>query len=77
MADALFPKEVSDVLNREFMGFKVWYFLVLALLVPSPLVFIVVLIFLIPEFKEKVTELIRNGSSISFSRDSTGSATIY
>ena len=61
MADALlFPKEVTDVLNTSFMGFKVWHLILISLMVPSPVVF-VILFFMIPGFKEKVTELIRNG----------------
>lgn len=62
MADApvLFPQEVIDVLNQGFMGFKMWHLLIVALIIPSPVVFFV-LFFLIPGFKEKVTELIRNG----------------
>lgn len=63
MTDAaalIFPKEVTDVLNTSFMGFKVWHLLIVALIIPSPIVFVIIF-FLIPGFKEKVTELIRNG----------------
>lgn len=61
MADApLFPKEVIDVLDTSFLGFKVWHLLLLALVIPSPTMF-VVLFMLIPGFKEKATEVIRNG----------------
>lgn len=56
----LFPKEVTDVLNTDFLGFKMWHLLLLALVIPSPVVFIL-LFLLIPGFKEKVTEIIRNG----------------
>ena len=59
MADALVPKEVMDVLNTEFMGFKVWHLLILALVVPSPIAFFVLLVLLIPGFKEKVTDTIK------------------
>jgi hypothetical protein len=65
MADApalIFPKEVIDVLDTSFMGFKVWHLLLVALVVPSPVVF-VVLFLLIPGFKEKATEVIKNGFS--------------
>ena len=74
MADALVPKEVMDVLNTEFMGFKVWHLLILALMVPSPVAFFVLLIMLIPGFKEKVTEAIKNGY---YSRVNPGSAAGY
>ena len=70
MTDALVPKEVMDVLNIEFMGFKVWHILILALIVPSPIAFLVLLIMLIPGFKDKVTEAIKNG----YSRVNPGSA---
>lgn len=54
------PKEFFDVLNIEFMGFKMWHFLLVALLVPSP-VFLVCFILLTPGLKDKVIGLIRNG----------------
>jgi hypothetical protein len=61
MVDALIiPKEVQDVLNTSFMGFKLWHLLIVALLLPSPIAFLI-LFFAIPGFKEKVTEVIRNG----------------
>lgn len=70
MADALFPKEIIDVLNTSFMGFKVWHLLIVALLVPSPVAFLV-LFLLIPGFKEKATEVIKNGfSGVSTGTDS-------
>ena len=70
MADALFPKEVLDVLNTNFMGFKVWHLLIVALLIPSPVAFLV-LFLLIPGFKEKATEVIKNGfSGVSAGTDS-------
>lgn len=59
-APALFPKEVMDILNTSFMGFKLWHLLLVSLVIPSPLAFMI-LFFIIPGFKEKVTELIRNG----------------
>lgn len=62
MEDARIPSEIVDVLNIEFMGFKMWHLLLIALIIPSP-VFLVVLFFIVPGFKDKVTELIRNGFS--------------
>lgn len=60
MADALFPKEIMDILNTNFMGFKMWHLLIISLVIPSPLAFMF-LFLIIPGFKEKVTEVIRNG----------------
>ena len=59
MADALLPKDVVDILNTSFMGFKIWHLLIIALIVPSPIAFFVLLIMLIPGFKEKVTDTIK------------------
>jgi H+/gluconate symporter-like permease len=58
--NALFPPDVMNVLNTGFMGLKVWHILIIALIVPSPIV-IVLLFFMIPGFKDKVTDMIRNG----------------
>jgi hypothetical protein len=60
MEGALFPKEIMDVLNTSFMGFKIWHLLLVALFIPSP-AFLIVVVLLIPGFKEKVIGLIRNG----------------
>ena len=78
MADALllFPKEVTDVLNTSFMGFKVWHLCLFALMIPSPVAF-VVLFFIIPGFKEKVTELISNGIPGLYSGFSAGPREVY
>jgi hypothetical protein len=73
MADALIPNEVADVLNTSFMGFKVWHILILSLIVPSPFAFVILMIMLVPGFKEKVTETIRNG----FPRVYSGTAAGY
>lgn len=56
----LFPKEVIDVLNMDFYGFKMWHLLIIALVMPYPAMFVAIFM-LIPGFKEKVTELIKNG----------------
>lgn len=56
----LFPKEVTDVLYTEFLGFKMWHLLLLALVIPSPMMF-VFLFMILPGFKEKATEVIKNG----------------
>lgn len=58
----LFPNEVMDILNTDFMGFKLWHLLIVALIVPSPWMFIL-LFLLIPGFKEKATGVIKNGIS--------------
>lgn len=72
MTDALlFPKEITDVLDTSFMGFKVWHLLIVALLVPSPVAFLV-LFLLIPGFKEKATEVIKNGFSGIYSGTAAG-----
>jgi hypothetical protein len=75
MADAplklIFPKEVTDVLDTSFMGFKVWHLLLVALVVPSPFVFLM-LFLLIPGFKEKATEVIKNGFYGVYPRNSAG-----
>ena len=55
----LFPKEVIDVLNADFLGFKLWHLLVLSLMIPSPMMFVFIFM-IIPGFKEKATEVIRN-----------------
>lgn len=61
MADALlFPKEILDVLNTQFMGFKLWHILIFVLILPSP-VSLLVLLFVVPGLKDKVTEVIKNG----------------
>lgn len=62
MADApqLFPPEVMSVLDTSFMGFKIWHLLLVALMIPSPVMF-VILFFMIPGFKEKAAEVISNG----------------
>jgi hypothetical protein len=67
----LFPKEVIDVLNTDFLGFKMWHLLLLALVIPSPVIF-VLLFLIIPGFKEKVTEIIRNGVPRVYSVFSAG-----
>ena len=59
MADALLPKDVVDILNTSFMGFKIWHLLIIALIVPSPIAFFVLLIMLIPGFKDKIRDTIR------------------
>lgn len=56
----LFPKEVTDTLYTEFLGFKLWHLLLLALVIPSPMMF-VFLFMILPGFKEKATEVIKNG----------------
>jgi hypothetical protein len=56
----LFPKEVIDVLSTDFLGFKLWHLLILSLMIPSPMMFVFIFM-IIPGFKEKVTEVIRNG----------------
>jgi len=56
----LFPKEVLDVLNTDFLGFRLWHLLLLALMIPSPMMFVFIFM-IIPGFKEKVTEVIKNG----------------
>jgi hypothetical protein len=60
----MFPDEIMTILDTGFMGFKVWHLLIVALIIPSPLMFVVLLL-LIPGFKEKVIELVRNGGSLS------------
>ena len=60
LSSDLFPREIIDVLNSEFLGFKMWHLLILALVIPSPMMF-VFMFMIIPGFKEKVTEVIRNG----------------
>lgn len=59
---ALFPSEIMSVLDSGFMGFKVWHLLILALIIPYPLMF-VILFLLIPGFKDKALEVIKNGFS--------------
>ena len=56
----LFPREVLDVLNTDFLGFKMWHLLLIALVIPSPMMFMFIFM-IIPGFKEKVTEVIKNG----------------
>ncbi len=56
----LFPQEVVDVLNTDFLGFKMWHLLLLALIVPSPMMFVFIFM-IIPGFKEKATDVIKNG----------------
>ncbi len=51
---------MEDALNTEFMGFKMWHILILSLVSPSP-VFMLILLFVIPEFKEKITGFVKNG----------------
>lgn len=59
-SDQLFPREIIDVLNSDFLGFKMWHLLLLSLVIPSPMMFVFIFM-IIPGFKEKVTEVIRNG----------------
>lgn len=56
----LFPKEVVDILNTDFLGFKMWHLLLLALIIPSPMMFVFIFM-IIPGFKEKATDVIKNG----------------
>jgi hypothetical protein len=42
------------------LGFKLWHLLILSLMIPSPMMFVFIFM-IIPGFKEKVTEVIRNG----------------
>jgi hypothetical protein len=69
---ALFPQEVIDVLNTDFLGFKMWHLLIVALILPSPVIFLVIFM-IIPGFKEKVTGLIRNGIPGVYSKLTGGS----
>jgi hypothetical protein len=42
------------------LGFRLWHLLLLALMIPSPMMFVFIFM-IIPGFKEKVTEVIKNG----------------
>jgi H+/gluconate symporter-like permease len=64
MMDMFFPPEVQKTLDSEFMGFKIWMIIIALLILPIPRFVIPIIIFMyFPGFKDKATNLIKNGIS--------------
>jgi len=69
-----FPPEVQKTLDSEFMGFKIWMIIIVLLILPIPKFVIPILIFMyFPGFKDKATNLIKNGINEYNSRVTGGS----
>jgi hypothetical protein len=70
--NALIPQEIGEALQMSILGFPLWQILIVALILPTPIMMVLVLFF-IPGVKEKVIQLSRNGVSGLYSDSSTRS----
>ena len=61
-AKLFFPPEIQGVLDSKFMGLRLWFILLLAIILPVPkFVIPILIIMVVPGLKDKLLDMIRNG----------------
>jgi hypothetical protein len=63
LAELFFPPEIQKTLDSKFLGMRLWLVILLALILPIPkFVIPILLIMIFPGVKDRLRNMIRNGS---------------